>query len=1013
MRTLDGRLLADLNDNVPALLTGSVDSIVTSSIDENTTNYALLPERINAVPFISTSIYNSSTPQIKPIQFNDPGKQNLFIDAQGVVKVAVGTNFTFRLKAQQPPIYNIENGVPTVYSDQTKLVYLWQKDGADIIRSEDLLRPSSSVKVQGTYGEELTFTNTSPKFAGTYVCIVSNDIGSTESEQITLEVYNPDIEDSFYKNIITNPYGKDGTDGWSSPDQELIVDRLSNTEFKNFSQPWNIDLFGYSKDMLYPRPYHINTYHIRNSNFTQDLLQEGYYFTRERFKYKAKDGKAIINAAYDVDLASVQEYIQGSIYGIDGVRAVFGCYIGNAISKFRVSLLNALITKRSSKFALLPSKPRLDIINVLLAGVPLISEQIKVTITEYDNETPLISTINGLSYPGYTMYDPWTNALRSSSGSYNIAANVQGAVNVPSSGNEVKIVNAIQTNLLFPSIDFVPTYGQYAEFNRLVIDKLNFRTNKIRINLCFEAFHDVLSIVSKEHVDNSDECFEYVPWDWIQLPLHWPSTTTDFAKDPATGNFISVDWYNQSVLNIPKEEPFRYATQLGQPRAMTTGFNLVLFPLEPISVNKADYYTKTVLTPIDAVQDYPPLETGTTISSELGAYLGSISDYDYEIVGVNISNRYNLPFSTPNYTEYTKAQGGVASRTTISTYKYNKNHTEQFPEPLNFTSSIWQPFVLSTNQDFQIGQSSTADYVVFYNSSSGDLSGVTLPQVIGNIESNVIKYTNNLVTDVPLTFSTASIVKYQYLKRMGFTLNLYGEDYGIPTTESLNSLTLVDRKNLLLEDWRTLKDTAGNVSYYYRLLEKIDQPNNSTSGFIPNMRSSQHIIYNDIFAATWGTSATNQQYNLADSKLNLSDSFTFTSESIYEGRRLYSGSSSTQNAGQFYEIRAKQNADLKYVVDGQFTWVVNVNGVERDLRTKIQQGYTSTYPTTAQTGAGVSTGTGIDYIILAAGKSLDRVKLQSVVIDGSANTPSVIVIPSKRKIYYFIYKYTDNVLNEY
>jgi len=1013
MRTLDGRLLADLNDNVPALITGSVDSLSTSSIDENTTSYVLLPERINAIPFISTSIYNSSTPQIKPIQFNDPGKQNLFIDAQGVVKVAVGTNFTFKLKAQQPPIYNIENGVPTIYNDQTKLVYLWQKDGTDITLDEDQLRPNSAVRVQGQYGEELAFTNVSPKFTGTYVCIVSNDIGSTESEQITLEVYNPDIEDSFYKNIITNPYGKDGTDGWSSPDQELLVDRLSNTDFKNFSQPWSVDLFGYSKDMMYPRPYHINTYHVRNSNFAQDLLQEGYYFTRERFKYKAKDGKSIINASYDVDLTNVQDYIQGSIYGIDGVRAIFGCYIGNAISKFRATLLNALITKRSSKFALLPSRPRLDIINVLLAGVPLISEEVKVVITEYDNETPLLSTINGQSYPGYVMYDPWTNTLRNTSGPYDIAAGIPGAVNVPAFGNEVKIINAIQAGLLYPSEKFVPTYGQYSQFNRLVIDKLNFRTNKIRINLYFEAFHDVLSVINKDHVDNSDECFEYVPWDWIQLPLHWPSTPTDFATDPASGNHLSIDWYNQTILNIPKEEPFRYATQLGQPRAMATGFNLVLFPLEPTSTAKTDYYTKTILAPIDQVQQYPELEIGTTITSEIGTYLGSISDYEYEIIGVDIANRYNLPFGVPNNSEFNKAQGGVASRTTVTTYRYKKAHTEPFPEPLNFTSSIWQPYALSTNQDFQFGQTPTADYVVIYNSSSGDLFGSNLAQVIGNIESNVIKYTNNLVTEVPLTFSTSSIAKYQYLKKMGFTLNLTGEDYGIATTESLSSLTIPERKDTLLQDWRTLKSSAGNVQYYYRLLEKVDRSSLlSTFGYVPNMRASQHFIYNNDFSSSW-SAGTNLQYSPADSKLNLSDRFIFTSESIYEQKRLYSGSSSTQDAGQFYETRAKQNAELKYLVDGQFTWVVSVNGAEKDLRTKVEQGYTSTYPTLSPTGAGTSTGTGIDYIIRTSGKSLDRVKLQSVVIDGTINTPSVIVIPSKRKIYYFIYKYTDNVLNEY
>jgi hypothetical protein len=188
MRTIDGRLLADLNDNVPAYITGSVESPTTASINENDTAYVLLPERINAVPYISSSIYKTSIPQIKPIQYNDPTRYYLYVDNQGVVKVAVGSNFTFRLTAKQPPIYNVENGVPTIYEDQTKLTYQWIKDGEPISSDNDVSRPGSFITVTGSNYQEIIFTNTSPKFAGTYTCIASNDVGSVESEQIVLEV---------------------------------------------------------------------------------------------------------------------------------------------------------------------------------------------------------------------------------------------------------------------------------------------------------------------------------------------------------------------------------------------------------------------------------------------------------------------------------------------------------------------------------------------------------------------------------------------------------------------------------------------------------------------------------------------------------------------------------------------------------------------------------------------------------------------------------------------------------
>lgn len=1034
MRTLDGRILVDLGDNDLSQMTGSVEVLVTSSINENETAYNLLPERINAVPYISTSIYNTSTPQIKPIQFNDPDKYNMFIDDQGVIKVAVGSSFILRLKAMQPPIYNIENGVPTEYSDQTLLTYQWQKDGVDLITDTDNSRPNSTIQVKGTFNEELHFENISANFAGTYLCIVSNDIGSVESEQVVIEVYNPDIEDAFYTNLINNPYGKGGTEGWNSPDMEFVTNRFSNTSFEKFSQPWNTDLFGYSVDMLYPRPYQINTHHIKNSNFEQDIMQEGYYFTRERFKYRVKDGKSLINASYDVDVSNIKEYIQGSIYGVKGVRAIFGCYIGNAISKFKTTLLTALITRRSAKFSLLPSKSRLDIANVLLAGIPNKLEEIKVIVQEMDDETPLLSSVNGNMIPGIVMYDPWTKAIWNTQGS-NIAAGIPNAVNVPTNTTEAKIVDIIQNNRLFPSQDVVPTYGQYAEFNRQVIDQLNFRTNKIRISISFETFANVVSITDRNHVEASDECFEHEPWDWITKPMHWPLTEDDFAKDPQSGNVIGLDWYNQKVLNIKDaSEVFRYATLLGSPRAMSTGYNLVLIPLEQNFPAKSDYYTRTLLSTTNNL--YPRLSIGTSVTSPVGTYLGTLSDYDYEIIGVNIENRYNLPFYQNS--EYNVADGEVASRTSITTYKYNKSHSVEFPNVLNFgtwknatntydtSGTIWRTERLTTSTDFlPVMNEPPLEYVIVYNSTpNDDLASFNIEQVIGNIQSNIIKYTNNLITDVPVSFVTQSVQKRDYFFQggIGFQLNLLGEDYGIPTTESQQPLMASGTlKQELIKDWRTINNT-GSYNYYYKVLDNISQQNTMATN------ATQHIVYSKGYdVSRLGTNA---------SVLRLTSSFTFTTASFYERPGTYRGESGTAGTvGYQFDTRvtiAKQQAESKWNIDKQLRLNVSVAGQQRTLKyidstTTVEEdilswlgtvisssaGTTALYNAVMSTGGGtqVSTGKQIVYTMYAKGTTQDRVKLFSAKGSG-ISTPAAIVIPSKKKIYYFIYNYTDNVLRE-
>ena len=116
-RGLDGRLLADYNDNKAATMSGSVPTSNRVDINENLTTYNLLPELINYPPYFETSVFDASEPVVKPMQFNEEDRNVMYYDDGGTIKVLNGASFLIRCKAQQPPIYNVENGKPTILHD--------------------------------------------------------------------------------------------------------------------------------------------------------------------------------------------------------------------------------------------------------------------------------------------------------------------------------------------------------------------------------------------------------------------------------------------------------------------------------------------------------------------------------------------------------------------------------------------------------------------------------------------------------------------------------------------------------------------------------------------------------------------------------------------------------------------------------------------------------------------------------------------------------------------------------
>ncbi len=116
MRYADGTLIGDLNDNVSATTTGSITTYTTSSINENQTNYSLLPVVVNQPPIIIKSMVEGSIPAIQayPPKHRDPSTQDtgstvLYRNSDGTVKVVVGASFTLRVEASQRGTVTTDN----------------------------------------------------------------------------------------------------------------------------------------------------------------------------------------------------------------------------------------------------------------------------------------------------------------------------------------------------------------------------------------------------------------------------------------------------------------------------------------------------------------------------------------------------------------------------------------------------------------------------------------------------------------------------------------------------------------------------------------------------------------------------------------------------------------------------------------------------------------------------------------------------------------------------------------
>ena len=581
MRYPDQSLIGDLNDSFYAKTSGSVSFIVPSEVNENNTTYNLLPIVVNKPPIIISSISDASTPPIKPSITADGSGEYMHLSSDGTVKVILGTSFTFRINAEQPSVLNVENGILKMLDANTDLTYIWRRDGVLVDTIDNPTYQSYVIVDKNT----IAFKSIQPISAGTYTCDISNDIGTTTSEPITLEVLDLDYDSYFFTNLITNPNGSDGVNGWESNNNDLTTKTLTNTTTQDLTAPNRVDLFGYNVDCMHPRPYQLDIGIIKNYDLTSTFVKKNAsYFTRSRYKFERKGGSFLVKAYQDIDLSDASDIINGRVYGVEGVRAMFSCYIGNALAQY-IPVQDIIDpSKRLDPKNYIMSSPRLGLNNFLNAGPALGPlESVYVTLEEFDNETRLVSRV--LQNDGsiktqndrITLWDPWNSRI----------SKYWGRSYAEGSNSDVRDATLFTADELYPDEKYRFTYGQYVEFNKTIIDKLNPATTKIRVSLNFQTNDERIFEQWKDGSEQSDEVYEVLSWES-------PYEKGKFAKPASTYETTISQQLKNKPGNADKTWP-EVLPAAQDPRGMVTGLNLSLFPILSQQPEVTEYYTKTAI----------------------------------------------------------------------------------------------------------------------------------------------------------------------------------------------------------------------------------------------------------------------------------------------------------------------------------------------------------------------------------------------------------------------------------
>jgi hypothetical protein len=603
-------------DATQAIATGSLTAVEDTQLNENTTTYRLYPYDLNATPVITQNVLDSSTPRIVSEQaftLNNTGSAALlYYDDTRTIRVVAGESITLRVEAQQPTTLNVENGLPTLKQPSEELTFLWAKDGEPLTPANSELYNETPDKIIPEVNQ-LRLEGITARMAGTYTCDISNDIGTTTTEDITLEVLTPNLpRDPFFGiNLIQNGFATDGMNGWTTTLGSFTSKKLMRGDLDVQARTPHTNVFGYSPNCIYPYPGNIITRGIRGLDYSQLLGKQGSYFAREGIDYAVNGGTQQAIMYQDIDLSDITDYISGKAYGAQGVRAYFSCIIGNAITRYIPTIDIVGPDERYNEDFYYSGAPRVSYENYVLAGFGVFEERVNVVVQEYENDTLLPSVQFGnttyggrvasdtlldlyntsnpeaLSYLSNPIQPPFTDEFTTFDGA---------TISLPTIVENPSMRTLNLYNAIYPTRpEFRYNYGQYADFKAFTFDRLNPRTNKIRVTLRID--NNTGRFVETDPIYTQQTMREFEPWRAPRYKL----LLTEF-------NTKIRDIFNNNQSSKYKDKSLMEQIAPGDnSRAMATGFGLVLEPITKASGNLATFRNRILSIPTRVSSSAVPL----------------------------------------------------------------------------------------------------------------------------------------------------------------------------------------------------------------------------------------------------------------------------------------------------------------------------------------------------------------------------------------------------------------------
>jgi len=548
----------------------------TSSLNEDLTVYTLYPGPPAEPPVILREIGS----YFKSVSEKRQGEYGLYVDENNTITTIVNQNITLQIEAYSS--IDIVNGQVTTKIGENELQYVWKKDGVQI-RTTATAQPNRN---------KLQLNNLQEIDSGAYTCEVTNDVGTVVGDLLTIVVQDPIGVTDLYNNLVTNGNGSQQLQSWtevSTGGREVVTETMANNTNNTIltgNQARDAAVRGY----VYPDHFNDVDLDITPFNPTSEvdanapvfekepnktLLGNLTYFTRSKIVNYDQDGSKKVQIYQDIDVNSIQKYIKGVVYGVEGVQITLQCFLGNAVSYFLNKKLqqppsgNNRVPVDLVGFQIQRPLPRLQLANLDYVEVRA-EDYTRVYIEEY-NGASLVKIHGPLLDPYRSKVIKQTAAAQDGTGDvyetgYVMYENARFEEQIGRTNNLYKYFEENGINSSKHSL------GQLIFLRKLKIPKLNENTNKLRVKVIFE--HEGF------------QQFEFdAPGDKVKrftTPsiLLMPSYTRDIATNKSSNQDFVINNYKFKKAALPQDPtPSEVFPLYGQPRHFATGFHLSASPI--------------------------------------------------------------------------------------------------------------------------------------------------------------------------------------------------------------------------------------------------------------------------------------------------------------------------------------------------------------------------------------------------------------------------------------------------